>query len=34
MADYMEDYEMAMNREALEKKYKESLKSGESDLVI
>ena len=34
MADYMEDYEMAINREALEKKYKESLKSGESDLVI
>ena len=33
-ADYMEDYQMAMNKEALDAKYKKSLESGESDLII
>lgn len=33
-ADYMEDFQMAKNRKALVAKYKESLKSGKSDLII
>lgn len=32
--DYMEDFEIMLNKEKLEKKWKESLSSGESDLVI
>ncbi|MEK7528763.1 MAG: hypothetical protein AAB592_03270 [Patescibacteria group bacterium] len=32
--DYMEDFEMAKNKEALEARYKESIKSGKSSLVI
>jgi hypothetical protein len=32
--DFIEDCEMYMNRENLEKKYKASMKSGPSDLVI
>jgi len=32
--DYMEDYEMAENREKLQEKYKKSSKSGPSDLTI
>lgn len=32
--DYMEDFEIMLNKEKLEKQWKESLASGESDLVI
>ena len=32
--DYMEDYEIYMNKDELEKKWKKSSESGESDLVI
>ena len=32
--DYMEDFEMFMNKDALEKEWAESIASGESDLVI
>ncbi|MDP4008464.1 MAG: hypothetical protein Q8P68_04715 [Candidatus Peregrinibacteria bacterium] len=32
--DYLEDFEMRMNKEALKKELQESLKSGLSDLVI
>lgn len=32
--DYMEDFEIMLNKEKLEKKWQESLNSGESDLVI
>lgn len=32
--DYMEDYEITVNKEKLEKKWKESLTSGKSDLVV
>lgn len=32
--DYMENFEIMLNKEKLEKKWKKSLDSGESDLVI
>lgn len=32
--DYMEDYEMAANKENLQARYKTSAKSGKSSLVI
>jgi len=32
--DFIEDCEMCMNKDKLEKQFKESLDSGESDLVI
>ena len=32
--DYLEDYEIALNKDKLEKEFEESLNSGESDLVI
>ncbi len=32
--DYLEDFEMWMNREKLQKELQESLDSGDSDLVI
>jgi len=32
--DYLEDFEMWMNRDELKKKYQESVDSGDSDLVI
>ena len=32
--EYLEDYVMWKNKNKLQKKYKESLESGESDLVI
>lgn len=32
--DYMEDFEMAQNKEKLQKKYEKSSNSGESDLTI
>lgn len=32
--EYMEDYEMAKNREVLQKRYQKSAKSGKSSLVI
>lgn len=34
ISDYMEDYEMYKNKEKLEKEFKQSKKSGRSDLVI
>ncbi|MCK9186320.1 hypothetical protein M0P48_02685 [Candidatus Gracilibacteria bacterium] len=34
IAEYIEDYEMFMNRKSLDKKYKQSVDSGKSDLVI
>ena len=34
IADYLEDYEMYRNAEALKKRWKESADSGISDLVI
>ena len=32
--DYLEDYEIALNKEKLEKEFEKSLNSGESNLVI
>lgn len=34
IVEYMEDYEMFLNKKNLEVVYHESLKSGESDLII
>ncbi len=34
IADYLEEYEMDKNRAVLQKRFKESLESGLSDLVI
>lgn len=34
MNEYMEDYEMYLNKEKLQREAKESLKSGKSDLVV
>lgn len=34
IADYLEEYEMDKNRAILQKRFKESLESGVSDLVI
>lgn len=34
ISEYMEDFEIAKNQEKLEKKYRKSLQSGVSDLVI
>ncbi len=34
IAEYLEDYEMFMNRNSLDKRYKQSIDSGKSDLVI
>ena len=34
IADYMEDFEMYANKEALQKEWQESYDSGPSDLVI
>lgn len=32
--EYLEDYEMYKNRDKLKNRYKESIDSGESDLII
>lgn len=34
IADYLEEYEMDKNRAVLQKRYRESVESGLSDLVI
>lgn len=34
IADYLEDYEMHVNREVLDARYKQSVESGRSGLVI
>lgn len=34
MNEYMEDYEMMQNKDALQKRYKESSESGASSLVV
>lgn len=34
MREYMEDYEMMKNKEVLQDRYRESSKSGASDLVV
>lgn len=34
IADYMEDFEMMKNREALKTRYKKSSKSGKSSLIV